>query len=659
MINTLPRQVIPLTLTGFGCGVLLHADRTPAWCVAIATFALLWRGLHALGRIPLPGTLLRIALTLALVLTVVAFFRSISGLAAGSALLMVMGAAKLLETRQSRDAAVVAMVSLVLLLAACLDRQSLLRVPLYLGSGWIAMATFSALGGGAPSANTWRAFAISGRALLLALPVGILCFVFVPRLPGALWSMPGSERAQTGLGDEMSPGSISELSVSDDIAFRVQFSGPAPAPQERYWRGPVLHDFDGYTWRRRPGQVAVRQPTTPASAAIRYRVMLEPHGRLYLFGLDAISELTGRRNFQTFDGQVNAARPVTTAISYQGVSHLRLRHTAALSLTGRRLDTRLPANRNPRSVALAQQLRVAAGSDRAYVAAVLEYFRAAGFQYTLTPPLLDYNSVDDLIFNTRLGFCGHFASAYVTLMRAAGIPARVVTGYMGAAWNPVGGYYVVRQSDAHAWAEVWLETTGWQRVDPTAVVAPERLQRGLRDILPETGGATDRLLRGAPWLRDLADSWDAANNWWQERVVNFNLALQRDFLARLGMPDIDYRGLALLLASGIGVWLALLFRQFTFGTRRPRPDALLGIWSRYAALLKSRGIEAAPHEGARAIAVRAGQRLPAAALALATFTELYQRLRFGQPGAGTTSELTALRRHLDQIARATAAARRR
>ncbi|MEO6079929.1 MAG: DUF3488 and transglutaminase-like domain-containing protein [Steroidobacteraceae bacterium] len=646
-----------IMLASLASGVLLHVDRTPLWCTGVAVAALTWYWLHSLGRLRLPPNSLRILLTLALFAGVAASFTTLSGLSAGTALLMVMGAAKLLETRTLRDVAVLASVSLILVLAACLDRQSLLRVPLYLISGWIALATIAATGGTRAATSAFRAFANSGRALLFALPLAALCFVLVPRMQGALWSMPANGGAQTGLADEMSPGSISELSASEDVVLRVRFEADAPTMAQRYWRGPVLHDFDGYTWRRQRGPGAPRQEPLPMSAPLRYHVLLEPTGRAYLFGIDSIASIEGRRHVTTFDGQVLASRPVTEPIAYDGVSYVHTRFDGALTSTGRTLDTRLPEGRNPRSIALARELRAGAASDQQYSMMVLDYFRTAGFEYTLTPPLLDQDSIDDLIFNTRRGFCGHFASAYATLMRAAGVPARVVTGYLGGTWNPVGGYYAVRQSEAHAWTEIWLDGEGWVRVDPTVVVAPERLQPGAGELLSRSGSAMNSLFGDAAWLRNLRDSWDAASNWWQERVVNFNRSAQLDLLRRLGLDHIDYPGMVLLLGGGAVLWgLAL----WGIAARRPRPkatDALGRTWNRFLGLLAARGIVIAAHDGPRAIAARAEVQLPAAADEIRSFASRYAQLRFGS-AEQSEAAISALRSQLRRIARATAGRRR-
>jgi len=650
-----PRTTM-VVLAAFAAGVLLHVDRVPVWCLGVAAISLAWHWLHMLGRLRLPGTVLRFLIAGALCAATLATFRTVQGLGAGSALLLVMGAAKLLELRQRRDAMVVTLVSLILLVAACLDRQSLARLPLYLLTGWTACAAIAALG--EPATQPVRtAFRNSGKALLIGLPFAIACFALVPRLPGPLWGIPRDEQARTGLDDQMSPGSISELSISDAPAFRVRFEGAPPPPSARYWRGPVLHDFDGYTWRRL--RQAVPTPVIePLGGEVRYHILMEPHGRNWVYGLDTIRSVTAQRSFRTFDGQVLTTRPVTSVTAYDGVSSLRVRYPEPLSTTGRRLDTRLVPGRNPRSAELAARMRADSTDDRDFTQRVLEMFRSGGFKYTLTPPLLDYDSVDDLLFNTRLGFCGHYASAYVSLMRAAGVPARVVTGYLGGEWNAIGGYYLIRQADAHAWAEVWLEGVGWVRIDPTAVVAPERLELGLRDLMPDRGPASSRLLRSTVWIRNVAAAWDATGNWWQERIVRFNMASQMDLMRRLGLGDIDYRGMAMILLGTAALWalgVAMWAARIDHGSR---PDALGATWLRFVSLLRWRGMSVAAHEPPRNIARRAAVRFPGVAAQVDAFASTYLELRYGPAQGDSASQVRFLRGLLNRIGRDIAAPRR-
>ncbi|HWL61856.1 MAG TPA: DUF3488 and transglutaminase-like domain-containing protein [Steroidobacteraceae bacterium] len=639
-----------LMLLAFGAACLLHVDRAPPWCTAVAAINILacWRG--DLRR--LPGWL-RLPLTLTVVAFVLFTFGTINGVAAGSALLMGMGALKLLETRTHRDGVVVTVVALILVLSAGLDRQELWRLPLFLLVAWMALAAIAAMGSVQAGSSVRLSFGRSGSAMLFAVPFAVLAFILVPRLPGALWSLPGGGQAQTGLSEEMSPGSISDLAVSDAIAFRVRFDDAVPPPALRYWRGPVLHDFDGNTWRNERGIAASpRQAVEYLGDRVDYQVTLEPHGRSWLFALETAQSLRGRRSFQTPDGQFLAYQPVTSPIIYEGVSWLSARHAGPLPATARRRSTRLPEGRNPRTLQLAREMRAQVADDAAYAAAVMRHFATGGFEYTLTPPQLDYNSVDDLLFNTRLGFCGHFASAFVTLMRAAGVPARVVTGYLGGTFNPVGDYYLLRQSDAHAWAEVWLEGEGWVRFDPTGEVAPGRLQRGLGELLPATRSATTNFVQQTGWLRNLRDRWDAAGTWWRERVVNFNSAQQRTLMNWLGLGNIDYRGMALLLLAGVVAWSALLLLWLRPRGPRIRQDAVGRLWSRYLRLLARRGLPVAGHEGPEAIRRRAQRAFPSACAQIEEFTRLYARLRFGADEAAADVRHTELRQQLRHVERA-------
>jgi transglutaminase-like putative cysteine protease len=641
-----------LMLLALGAACLLHVDRTPPWCILIVALNIFayWRG--DARRLP---NWLRYPLTVVVMAAVLFSFGTLNGVSAGSALLMNMGGLKLIETRTHRDGVVVTVVALILVLSAGLDRQEMWRLPLYLAVAWLALATIASMGSHRAATSPWVAFRRAGSAMLVAVPFAVLAFVLVPRLPGALWSMPGGGQAQTGLSEEMSPGSISDLAISDAIAFRVRFEGAAPDPSQRYWRGPVLHDFDGNTWRNQRGvAMPPRQPVEYLGDEVSYQVTLEPHGRQWLFALDTARSLQGRRNLQMPDGQFLAFQPVTSTLIYEGVSWLRVRQPGELSVTARRRDTRLPEGRNPRTLELARSLRNASSTDAVYAEQVMRYFADNGFEYTLTPPKLDYNSVDDLLFNTRLGFCGHFASAYVTLMRAADVPARVVTGYLGGAWNPAGGYFLVRQSDAHAWAEVWLDGQGWVRFDPTGMVAPGRLQRGLGELLPATRSAADNFVQQNSWLRSLRDSWDAAGHWWRERVVNFNSAQQRDLLSRLGLGDLDYRGMALLLLAGVIAWAMLLIVWLRLRAPRQPHDAVARLWRRYLALLARRGIAVADHEGPEAIRRRARRAWPAASGPIDEFTRSYEQQRFGAPQIATPQRLPELRRQLAAVDRATA-----
>jgi transglutaminase-like putative cysteine protease len=631
----------------FTGGMLLHVDRVP-WWASVAAFALVaWRLLTARSAWRVPPLFARAGLALLLVAVVFTRFHTLNGLAAGTTLLMLMAALKLLETRAPRDLLVMVAAALFLLLAACLDRQSLARAPLYLLQVWLcctALAVVTARGLAARPA-----LALAGRALLLATPLALLFFVSFPRLAGAFWAVPRGEEALTGLSDTMSPGGITHLTSSYETAFRARFASAAPPPPERYWRGPVLHEFDGYTWRR-GATPAARQPLEAAGGVYRYNIALEPSRHRWWFALDTPAQSPDAKVQLTYDYQLLSAEPVTQAVSFEGLSYTHSRASGPLNLFERSQDLRLPRGRNPRARALAQQLRTQAGSDAAVVQAALEYLRRGGFEYSLDPQPTGSDSVDDLLFGTRAGFCGHYASAFVTLMRGAGVPARVVTGYLGGEWNPVGGYFVVRQSDAHAWAEVWLTDRGWTRVDPTAVVAPERLRRGIMDLFPGSMSAPARLWHGSVWLTRLMQGWDATNDWWNGHVVKFTLDSQLSLLARLGIRDPDTRYLGWVFVAGLMAWLAVIAWHIGRDLALPRRDALADAYLRLCRKLAAVAPARVPYQGPMNLAATVSERRPDLKERVEAVLTRYAQLRYGPPSPATrTQDLRAFQRAVTRL----------
>ena len=638
-------------------GMGLNADRVPKWVGGAALVLTGWRLWVAVRpKRSLPGTAIRNLLAFLLIAAVLTRFQALNSLSVGTALLILMGASKLLESRSRRDLFVVVGTSLFLLLAACLDRESLVRAPLYLAHVWLCCVALAVIAYAPTSAESketspkfddGRAMALAGRTLLLAAPLAIVLFMFFPRLAGAFWSLPRDEGASTGLSETMSPGSITELTTSYEIAFRARFEGAIPPPAMRYWRGPVLHDFDGYTWRRLPSISYGRPSLEYRGNPYRYQVILEPSSQRWWFALDTLQQPPRADVVLTDDHELMSRRPVGDTTVYRAVSYTSVRATAPLQDGARRRDT-APPRHNPRSQEFARELRARSSSDVAYVTAVLEFLRTGGFKYTLTPPPLGADSVDDFLFNTRLGFCGHFASAFVALMRAAGVPAHVVTGYLGGDWNPVGGYFIVRQSDAHAWAEVWLEGRGWTRVDPTAVVEPGRLDRGILDLLPEAGSAEARLVRHSTWLTALAQRWDAANAWWTEHVVKFDFRSQIGILQFLGIDSPDARDLGWAFAAGLLLWMGWIAWQHERRPGGPRRDRLALAYARLCRKLANVGLDRAPHLGPLAYADTVTLRRPDLAGPVRPLLEQYAQLRFG-PTSGDPDEIAAFERRIRHL----------
>ncbi len=642
--DTPARLAVTLSLAGFACAVLLNVQHIAWWVIPLALATAAWRARASWSTHQLPSKLQRVTLVIVLTLATVLSLRALNGLGAGATMLAAMAAAKLTETRRTRDWGIILGTTFFLLVTACLDRQTLWRLPLYAAEVWLLCTALRALGGGSHAsarALAWQ----SGRALAWSIPLALLLFLFFPRLQGGFWALPQSEDAISGLGEEMSPGSISRLSESDEPALRVRFDGPLPPPAERYWRGPVLHDFDGYTWRRRPG-LAARPPALRFSGtSYSYDVTLEPatHGVLVALELPADIGTTGTYTQYSGDYQLLSLRPLLQTRSYHLLSYTAHVDDAPLSATLRSVDLRLPRERNPRSLALGQQLRAGAADDAAFVEATLSYLRRGGFEYTLTPPRLSLDSVDDFLFDTRQGFCGHFASSFVTLMRAGGVPARVVTGYLGGEWNPMGRYLLLRQSHAHAWAEVWLEGRGWTRVDPTVAVAPERLTRDVFDLIDNAGRSAARVLRSAPWLGAIIQSFEALNAWWQDSVVGFDFRRQLGILQKLGFEDRDWRAIAIVLGGGASLWLLWIAWSLRDKLRPLRQDALARLWLQLERRLARTGGARLPHEGPLAYAQRVGVMQPALAAALYTIARQYADLRYGPASDDFGQALAQLR----------------
>jgi protein-glutamine gamma-glutamyltransferase len=663
-----PRQDLRALLwcaAAFLAAVLLHLGHVPFWTTATAALCAGWSVAIATRRLRAPGRIVKGALAFLLVAAVIAMFHTLNGLAAGTTLLAGMGSFKLLEAQSRRDRYIVIGTALFLLLAACLSQQGLVYAPLYAAHAGLCCSALAIVTHPQSTLGNRAAVVLTARSLLFALPLAVLGFLLFPRLAGSFWALPASSAGVTGLSDTMSPGGISNLSESTDPAFRVWFDGALPPPAQRYWRGPVLHAFDGYTWslceahlpdRPCPEAFAssVEGQTVPLAGRYEYRITLEPTSQHWWFALDTVDASPGRSVRLTPDHVLVAARSVTEPVTYQAVSHTSVRVSGPLPPAVRERELRPgPSLRNPRAFALARRLRAQAPSDAVFIEAVLGFFRRGGFQYTLTPPQLGADSVDEFLFGTRRGFCGHYASAFVMLMRAGGVPARVVTGYLGGEWNTIGHYLLVRQSDAHAWAEVWLEGRGWTRIDPTAVVAPERLTRGILDFLPNAASMPERWMLHVPWLASIRQTWDAANAWWTNRVIGFNLNSQLSLLHRLGFSAPRPSQLVWLLACGIAGWLAVATWQLGL-PRSARPDRLARAYNRLCSKLARVGAPRAPHLGPMAYAEAIARRRPDLVQSAGPLLAAYAELRYGALSGeladnGRASPLTAFERGVARL----------
>lgn len=625
-----------MTLRGFGgvlaalaLAVAAHVTHLPAWIVGLLLVIGAWRWAAHVRGWPLPPKWLRGTIAVSAALVVLGTYRTLNGIEAGTAFLALMAGVKLLETRGARDLTVIVFIAWFLLYAALLRDQRLPQLPYMLAGAVFATAALMRVHAGT-AGDSWGATLKRTAVLLLqALPLALALFLLAPRLPGPFWGIAGKETARTGLSDEMTPGDVSDLSVSGDAAFRVRFDGEPPPPAQRYWRGPVLHEFDGRSWRRTRGQAFPMQEVEFAGTPVDYQITLEPHDRPWILALDMPGEWPEQEAFRAFDFQLLAQRPLTDVASFRLRSYPRYRAGVLLPKTVRNKDLQLPAEGNPRAVALGRALAAQHRDPRAVVRAMLEMFREQPYEYTLQPPRLADNAMDEFLFETRKGFCEHYASAFTLVMRAAGIPARVVTGYQGGEFNPIGGYLLVRQSDAHAWSEVWIDDQGWLRVDPTGAVAPERIEQGLINAVGDEEPVPGRLRQeSAVWLQ-VELTWDALNDLWNERVVRFNAAQQFALLERLGLEDPDWRTLGLGLAASLAACFAVLSAWLAWKYRPPARDWPARLHAQVARRLRRRGLVPGAAEGPVAFLERAAAACPDLAPDLGAIRDEYVHQRYG------------------------------
>jgi len=613
-------------LAGLALVTAPHSPRLPWWLNLIALILIAWRVYLGLSERALPKKWLLALFVVGGLFGVYFTYRTIFGRDSGVALLVLFLSLKLLELNNERDAMVLVLLTYFLALTNFFYSQTLPTAGLMLVS--VLVNTASLVHFAAPGRALRANLKTAGVLLAQAAPVMLILFFLFPRVQGPLWGLPqDAYSGVTGLSDSMSPGLISRLSQSDAIAFRVKFQKDAPPMRQLYWRGPVFWHFDGRTWRPgefRPfGQLKFEASGTPYD----YEVTLEPHNHNWLFALELAAKLPPDANV-TSDYMLISRTPVRARMRYDMRSYTSFAIRGADEADEIRRGLQLPRGFNPKARELAQSWAASINSDAAIAQKALSYFREQGFVYTLEPPLLGRDSVDEFLFGSKQGFCEHYASSFAFLLRAAGVPARVVTGYQGGDINPVDGYMIVRQSDAHAWAEVWLNGRGWVRFDPTAAASPVRVESGVAAAVPATDPLPLMARTTLIWLRGVRYNLDALANKWNQLVLSYNPERQREFLARVGMSEPSWESMAMTLFWGVGGVLALLTAWLL---RRIRTtDPVQRLWLRFCAKLGKKGSPRSAHEGPADFVARTAERYPGEAERIRAIGERYIALRYGE-----------------------------
>lgn len=631
-----------------------HMTRLPLWTSLFCMVLLLWRGWIAFRGNRMPPLWLLLPIGGAAITASLLTHKTFLGRDAGVTLLCLLLTIKLLEMRAKRDLFTVIFVCLFLVLANFFYTQSI-AMTLLMGLTVVMLLTAQLsfqYTGTMPS--LWQRARFGAMIAALATPLMLVLFVLFPRVSGPLWNLPDdARRTRTGLSEDMSPGDISQLAGSDEVAFRVAFLDPLPPRARLYWRGPVLGAFDGRHWRRlrQPARAQAQDAAGPPAgdagkASVRWQgrvvrqvVTLEASGHRSLFALDLAQApplVPGMGSAMTAEFEVLASRPLDQRLRYEASSVTDFVLQPELGEAGMTPWLSLPRGFNPATHRYADHLRQTSDSPADMIDKVLLLFSRAPFRYTMSPPLLGRDGVDEFLFSTRAGFCEHYAGAFVVLMRAAGIPARVVTGYQGGEVNPVDGYLTVRQSDAHAWAEVWLAGQGWKRIDPTAAVAPERVEKNLASAIPPRafGGLLQFDLGRGTVLGTLRNNWDAVTNQWNQWVLNYSADKQKDLLRAFGYREPDWRALVSLMGIVGSIVMALVAVPLLW--RRQKMDPATALYEAFCRQHAARGLPRAVHEGPRAY----GQRLatahhklaPSHRIAVAQFLALYEALQYAPAG---------------------------
>lgn len=628
----------------------------PLHLVPITLLPILWRLLAEFRNWKPMPLVLRILATIVAVAALVTTYGGLMGRRAAVSMLVLMLSLKLLETFRVRDARVVASLSLFLCATQFLFSQGVPMIIYIISCLLSSLIAFMYLQrceawevlGKAPGTDRKLLTELGfGTALLaLALPIGIALFLLFPRWGSPLWGLPEDALdARSGLSDSMTPGSIQGLFMDDSPAFRAQFEGGMPRNSDLYWRGPVFWQFDGSSW-----QVSYLSRNLPAEnrpdqdeAPFRYVVQMEPTEQKWLFALD-YPALIPRRTRMTVDYQLITSRPVTQLREYVMASDPGFQDSPRLKQTLQRAALELPQGFNPRTAELMSEWRTQTNSDNEIVQRALQHFNQQQFRYTLNPPLLSQHTVDEFLFDTQAGFCEHYASAFTVMMRMAGIPARVVTGYQGGFYNNIGSYVLVRQSDAHAWSEVWISGSGWTRIDPTAAVAPERVERGAMESLDQR-----RYMLDFQWLRNARNTFDLFQRGWNNWVVTFSSERQSRLLSIFGWDIAGPKKLIIALVAVILVAAAIIFLLapllLKFRSSK-KPEPLQRSWNKFLKKLKKAGFEPHPSMAAMELAAKANGQLEYKGNAIIRIAELYTLCRYSL-NAGDQAELIELIRSFE------------
>jgi len=638
---------------GLTLSALPHVQRIPGWIMVLFLVLTAWK-LYSSSQAKLienKSSISKIFLFILMVIGITGIyfhFGTIVGRNAGVSLLVLLAGFKITEINQERDFYVTCFLGYFLVVTTFLYTQTI-GTAIYMSCTVLVM-TLSLL-----TFNDYQrklSYKASGKIaatlLLQSIPVMLILFVLFPRISGPLWGMPeDAYKGLTGIDDEMSPGSISQLVRSNKVAFRVDFKNEPPKQSQLYWRGLVLWHTDGIKWTRGKLENHGAASLETTSNPVTYTLTLEPHNQKWLYALEMPGqnpELGPDQSWMTSDFQLLTQKPIRQRIRYDMISYPEYKNSG-LNDDELQKSLQLPQQQHGRTKGLIHQWKKEGLSKKQIIERALKLFSEDEFYYTLNPPLLKSDPIDQFLFETKQGFCEHYASAFVVMMRVAEIPSRVVLGYQGGEYNPVGDYFVVHQRNAHAWTEVWIKEQGWTRVDPTAAVSPLRVIEGIESALPgDIVGIplvfSQNSLTRQLWQR-LNYSWDAANNQWNQWVISYGPKRQKAFLDQLGLQKIDWRSMIFLIIIFVVlilVYLAFVLLKSTPGNR----DPVKCLYNKFCKKLSRCGIHHAAHEGPVDFAKRAALKRGDLAQQINNITDIYITIRYGS----NIAQIPSLQEHI-------------
>ncbi len=647
--DDIPRISLMWLLIAQALVIIPHLLHVPLWLIGVWLGCAVWRVQVFRMRWPFPNAWVKAALMIGSGFAVYLSRGGLVGLDAAVALLITAFILKLLEVRTRRDALVLIFLGFFTVVTSYLFADSLLAA---LYSLLPVLALLAALVGLQQSGFAREPLAplkLASKLLAQAIPLMLLLFVLFPRLE-PLWSLPQpKDKGTTGLSSSMTPGDLAELGQSAALAFRARFDGAIPAQSQLYWRALTLPNFDGRSWSISERFEASEPQWQAQGESISYSIIMQPSTQPWLFSLDVgSSEQEDIRLMNDF--RLQRRTPVNRTYQYQATSWPQALRQPQLNQRQQQEFLQLPRTGNQQTRDWAQRLRRQYHDDDALVSALLRHFNQEPYHYTLKPPLLGRDSVDEFLFSSLRGFCAHYAGAMVFTLRAAGIPARVVAGYQGGEINQAGQFVQVRQFDAHAWVEYWQRGQGWRSVDPTFEVAPERIERGLQEALQDES----ELFQGdifsplryqhIAWVNQLRMSWENLNHSWQTKILGYQRDSQQAWLKQwFGKVDWQVLGLTLVASAALIIALIVLWM---FKPWQRQTDPVQRVLNHFQRVMRRRGFNRETGEGLRDFYQRIHQQLPESQQqAVRVFIETYEQQQYAEQG----QDLASLRSALAQV----------